>query len=160
MKSFKATIEIIGVNPYVLLPQSILKNIFISAKKDKGPIPVCGTIDGHKYTQTLVKYSGHWRLYINAPMLKAAKKKVGDRVQLEIAFDPKERKVPFHPKLKKALQENKEAERVFNKLSPSRQKEIVRYISFLKTEESVDRNVARAIKFLTGNSRFVGRDKP
>jgi hypothetical protein len=45
-------------------------------------------------------------------------------------------------------------------MAPSRQKEIVRYIDSPKTEESVDRNVHRALAFLLGEGRFVGRDEP
>ena len=66
----------------------------------------------------------------------------------------------MHPKLDKALKENTKAKKAFDQLTPSRQKEIVRYISFLKTEASVDKNVSRAVSFLLGNERFVGRDKP
>ena len=160
MKTFKAKIDIIGVNPFVLLPISVLTNLFKHAKKDKGPIPVRGTIDGHNYIQTLVKYSGEWRLYINTPMLKVSKKKVGETITLQIEFDPIERTIPIHPKLEAALKNNKEAKQIFDSLSPSRQKEIIRYISFLKTETSVDRNVTNAILFLTGKTRFAGRDKP
>jgi low affinity Fe/Cu permease len=158
--SFNAKIDIIGVNPFVLLPAPVLNSIFKQAKKDKGPIPVRGAIDGHKYIQTLVKYSGEWRLYINILMLKVSQKKVGDAVNLQIEFDPIERIIPMHPKLKAALINNQEAKKIFDGLSPSKQKEIVRYISFLKTEISVDRNVLIAIQFLLGKSRFVGRDKP
>jgi hypothetical protein len=160
VKTFKAKIDIIGVNPFVLLPISVLTNLFKHAKKDKGPIPVRGTIDGHNYIQTLVKYSGEWRLYINTPMLKVSKKKVGETITLQIEFDPIERTIPIHPKLEAALKNNKEAKQIFDSLSPSRQKEIIRYISFLKTETSVDRNVTNAILFLTGKTRFAGRDKP
>lgn len=160
MNSFKAKIEIIGINPFVYLPARVLKSIFIQTGRDKGPIPVCGTIDGHPYIQTLVKYSGDWRLYINGPMLKAAGKQVGDTITLTIEFDTVDRVVPMHPKLRKALKENKMAKETFNKLPPSRQKEIIRYISHLKTEASVDKNVSRAIEFLCGKERFAGRDKP
>ncbi|MGZ3864846.1 MAG: DUF1905 domain-containing protein [Bacteroidia bacterium] len=160
MQSFTAKIFIIGVNPYVFIPEKVLAAIFKEAKKDKGPIPVHGTLDGHKFIQTLVKYSGHWRLYLNMPMRKAVGKDVGDIIKVKIAFDPRERKIEMHPTLKQALQNNKAAHAVFKKQSPSRQKEIVRYISFLKNEEAVVRNVARAIKFLEGKERFVGRDKP
>ncbi len=45
-------------------------------------------------------------------------------------------------------------------LSPSRKKEIVRYISRLKSAEALERNVARAIGFLLKKERFVGRDGP
>ena len=49
MLSFNAKIYIIGINPYVLLPQAVLKNIFKEAGKEKGTIRVRGTIDGHAY---------------------------------------------------------------------------------------------------------------
>jgi hypothetical protein len=160
MDRFTAKIDIIGVNPFVLLPATVLKNIFTQAQKDKGPIPVRGTIDGHPFIQTLVKYSGKWRLYINTPMLKASKKKVGDSIILHLEFDPVERIIPLHPKLELALSKNKKAKTAFESLPPSRKKEIVRYISFLKTEDSVNRNVERALHFLLGKARFVGRDKP
>ncbi len=117
-------------------------------------------IDGHEFIQTLIKYSGHWRLYLNMPMRKAAGKDVGDMATFEVAFDAGERKVPVHPKLQKALDENEAAKLTFNALSPSRRLEIVRYINFLKTEETVEKNVMRAISFLSGEAKFVGRDKP
>jgi hypothetical protein len=117
-------------------------------------------IEGHEFPQTLVKYSGHWRLYLNLPMRKSAKREVGQMARIEIEFDPQERITPFHPKFKKALMENEEAERIYKGLSPSLQKEILRYLSNLKTEGSVDRNILRAINFLLGKERFVGRDKP
>lgn len=58
------------------------------------------------------------------------------------------------------LESNPAAKKVFDDLAPSRQHEIVRYIDNLKTDESVDRNVARALDFLLGRGRFVGRDRP
>jgi uncharacterized protein YdeI (YjbR/CyaY-like superfamily) len=60
----------------------------------------------------------------------------------------------------KALNENPEAKRLFDGLPASRRKEIVKYISFLKTEKSIEKNVDRAMKFLLGKGRFIGRDKP
>jgi hypothetical protein len=160
MLLFKAKIFIISVNPYVLLPNPILKELFIQAGKEKGAIPVRGILDGHPFIQTLVKYSGKWRLYLNMPMRKAIKKDVGDRIKVEIEYDPVERIIPMHPKLSKSLNTNKEAMVVFENLSPSKRKEIVRYISFLKSETTIDKNVSRAIQFLLGKERFVGRDKP
>jgi len=160
MLKFKAKIEIIGVNPFVFLPERVLQKVFKQAGKDKGKIPVKMKIDGHEFTQTLIKWSGSWRLYLNTPMRKAAKKDVGAVANFEIAYDPRERVVPIHPKFKKALRENKEAKKVFDSLRPSLQLEINRYFSYLKSESSVDRNVTRAIQFLLGNGRFVARDKP
>ena len=157
---FKARIEIIGVNPFVFLPQRVLKNIFEQAGKDKGKIPVIMRIDGHQFPQTLIKYSGKWRLYLNTPMRKAAGKDVGDKAAFEITFNPVKKEIPFHPKLKLALKENHFARKIFEQLPPSRQLEIKRYIIRLKTEAAIEKNVKRAIGFLLGKERFIGRNKP
>ena len=159
MKSFSAKIQIIGVNPFVLLPASLLKDIFQKAGKDKGAVPVQLKIGGKDFIQNLVKYSGKWRLYLNTPMRKAARKDVGDAIDIQIDFDPKPRTTPVHPKLNKAFKENKEAKVAFEKLSPSRQKEILRYINFLKSEESVEKNIQRAIAHLIKSKPFIGREK-
>jgi hypothetical protein len=62
MHKFKARLGIIGINPFVHVPKKILSDIFKSAGKEKGHIPICGNINGKPYRQTLVKYSGEWRL--------------------------------------------------------------------------------------------------
>ena len=159
MKSFSAKVNIIGVNPYVLLPASVLKYIFKKAGKDKGAIPVQLKIGDKDFIQNLVRYSGKWRLYLNTPMRIAANKEVGDKIEIEIDFDPKPRTIPMHPRLKKAFKENKEVKKAFDKLSPSRQKEILKYINSLKSEESVDKNIQKAIAHLTGGKPFIGREK-
>jgi len=146
--SFTAKIFIIGVNPYVLLPQAVLLDIFKQAKKDKGPIPVKGKMNEHSFIQTLVKYQGKWRLYLNTPMRKATKLDVGDSATFQLEFDASERIVPMHPKLDKAFKKYKQAKTNFDILPPYRQKEIKRYIGFLKSEESVDRNIEKVIEML------------
>ena len=45
MQRFNAQIQIIGINPYVLLPDEVLDGIFTQAKKDKGPMPVKGFVN-------------------------------------------------------------------------------------------------------------------
>ena len=158
MKSFSAKIFIIGINPYVLLPAPVLKEIFHHAGKNKGPVPVQGTLNGKEFKQTLVKYSGKWRLYLNMPMRKAAGIDVGDIADVQIEFDPQPRIIPTNPKLEQALNKNKKVKDAFDKLAPYRQKEIVRYINTMRTEESGRRNIKRIIQHLKGRARFAGRD--
>jgi hypothetical protein len=150
MNTFKSQIEIIGVNPFVFVPDPILQKIFKDAGKDRGAIPIHGTVNGQPYKQTLVKYSGHWRLYINTTMLKDSPKRIGETVEVSVHFDPAERTIKPHPKLVKAFKENPKAKKAFDALAPSRQKEIVRYIASLKTAESIDRNIERTIGLFTG----------
>lgn len=158
VRSFTAKIAKIGVNPYVPVPASILKTILLEAGKTKGPIPIKGQLNGYPFIQTLVRYSGKWRLYLNTPMRRNAGIDVGDLAKLKIEYDPKPRSEPMHPKLKKALKQNKEALLIFKNLPPHYQKEITRYLNSLKTEESVDRNINKAMLHLLGKERFVGRE--
>lgn len=107
MRSFKTKIRIIRVNPYVLLPVALLKEIFLKAGKDKGAIPLRLKIEGKDFIQNLVKYSGKWRLYLNGPMRKAAGKDVADIIEIKIDYDSEERTTPTHPKLEKAFKKIK-----------------------------------------------------
>lgn len=160
MNTFKAHLKIIGVNPYVDVPPDILHSIFTHSGRDKGPIPVSGTVNDVPYTQTLVRYAGQWRLYINLKMLPNSPKRIGEELSISIDYDPKDRTLSLHPSLAAALHANSAAQHVFQSLSPSRQHEINRYICNLKSEAKVHENVERAVNFLLGNGRFVGRDKP
>jgi hypothetical protein len=160
MEAFKAELKIIGVNPFVYVPCEVLTNIFIQASKDKGYIPIYGTINAVPYKQTLVKFKGAWRLYINTKMLKNSTKRIGETIDISVEYGPADRPIKPHQKFEKALVENEKAKFVFDRLSASRRQEIVRYISFLKTEESVDRNIIKAVDFLLGKGRFVGIGKP
>lgn len=155
---FKAEIEIIGINPYVTVPDDILHQIFEQAGRNKSPIPIEGAVNGKPYQQRLVRYQGAWRLYINTVMLEHSPKRIGETIEVTIAFDPAERTIEAHPELLKALSENKEANAVFEKLVPSLRNEIIRYISHLKTEDSIKKNVQKAIDFLLGKARFIGRE--
>jgi hypothetical protein len=157
--SFHAVIELIGINPYVFVPEPVLEALFREFGKNKGPIPVCGTINGKAYQQTLVRFDGEWRLYINTKMLPRSPKRIGEEIEVSIGIDHSDRTVHPHPKLLCALEENQQAKNVFVSLTPSLQNEMVRYIANLKTEESVDRNVTKAIGFLLGKERFIGRDE-
>lgn len=155
---FKATINIIGINPFVFVPPKILKEVFKQAGRDKGPIPIKGTINGKAYRQTLVRYSNEWRLYINTAMLTNSPNRIGEKIEVTISFDNERREIEMPPAFAKALKANKEAASAFEKLNASRKKEIVRYMANLKTKESLDRNIAKAISFLTGKEKFAGRE--
>ncbi len=160
LKKFSAVILKIGINPYVFVPEKILQQLFKDAGKDKGHIPVKLVIHDQQFVQHLVRYSGAWRLYLNTPMRRIAGKDVGDKIRIGICYDPEKREEPVNRSFEEALTKNKEAKQVFLSLPASRQKEIVRYINSLKTESSVERNIKKAISFLLGQDRFVGRDAP
>src|ERR1044072_9548076 len=114
MNKFKAAIQIIGINPFVSVPEKILQKIFKQAEKEKGPIPICGTVNDKPYKQTLVKYKGEWRLYINTIMLKDSPKQIGKTISITVEFDPESRTIQAPEKFLKALIANKKAKAVFD----------------------------------------------
>ena len=160
MYSFTAPLELIGVNPFVQLPVEVLAAIRAQTGRSEGPIRVRGVVNDRPYQQTLVRYAGLWRLYINLAMLSHSPQRIGEEVAVSIEFDPVGPPAPICPALMQALAETPEAQQVFENLSPSRRLEIMRYLARLKTEASLGRNIDRAIGFLLGKNRFVGRGRP
>ncbi|MBI4043525.1 MAG: YdeI/OmpD-associated family protein [Candidatus Diapherotrites archaeon] len=52
------------------------------------------------------------------------------------------------PALARALSRNARVKRAFEGLAPSRQKEILQYLYALKTQESLERNVKKVIRYI------------
>lgn len=148
--SFRAKIYKVGINPCIKVPLRITNKL----KATKGYIPIKGKIENHFFQQTLcpVKDEGY-RLYVNGPMLKGADVKVGQTVHFMIEQDTLERNknVPMPEEFKRKLEEH-DLLTMFQKLIPSRQKEINRYLNNLKTEESLARNINKMIAVLKGKA--------
>ena len=50
---FSAKIDLIGINPFVFLPEKVLLYLFKRAGKNTSPLPVCGTVNGKKYNSAM-----------------------------------------------------------------------------------------------------------
>jgi hypothetical protein len=150
MHTFRARVGKIDINPYVQVPDDVLQKLQREAGKEKGPIPVQGTLQGQPFLANVVRYRGMWRLYLNLAMRQAANVDVGDQVTVRVDFDNAPRTVPAPREFKLALSKNKRAQEVFEKLAPSRQKEILHYLNSLKRPETLARNIEKVIKILQG----------
>jgi hypothetical protein len=166
MISFVAIVSIINGNPYVRPPDKVLNFIFIQANKETGPIPVQGKINGAPFTQSLVRYQGDWRLYVNIIMAKAAGIKftksiseiMGTRISFEIGYNSNPPVFDVPKFLKDALVKSPRALSAFEKLIPSRKKEINRYFSWIKSDEAKERNLKKLMSVLEGTEdRFMAR---
>ena len=152
MIRFKSHIHKLGINPVIDLPDGMLDEIFERAGRSKGPIPVRGSLNGTAFVQTLVRYKGRWRLYVNGEMMKASGVAVSDVVDVLLEYDPDERTVRVPTKFKAVLDADVQAAAAFMALTPGRQKEILRYLGSLKAEASLDRNIARVLAQLRGHA--------
>jgi len=104
---------------------------------------------------------GNFYLYLHETVRKASNTKVGDRVLVQLAVDEEYRSGPIHPvpgRFKAALNRNPKARAAWEALSPSRKKEVLRYLDSLHSAQAVARNVSRAIEALSGSEvRFLAR---
>jgi hypothetical protein len=89
-------------------------------------------------------------LYLHGVKRQKAKTDVGDRVAIELMYDPKPRVEPMSPHLMKAFKANVLAYQNWKKLSPSRHKELNRYMNRLKSDKAVKRTLSRILRYLTG----------
>jgi hypothetical protein len=90
-------------------------------------------------------------LYLHGYVRKASGTQVGDRVDAEVSFDSAYRNGPMHPMpawFRAPLHKQPKARAAWDALIPSRQKEILRYFSWLKSPEARARNLQRALHVL------------
>lgn len=105
--------------------------------------------------------NGEFYLYLHGDVRKASSTQVGDEVIIELDFDESYKNGPQHPMpepFAAALERVPIAQTNWDKLPPSRQKEVLRYFSGLKSAEARERNMKKALAVLAGKTeRFMGR---
>jgi len=156
-------IEINGINPYVLVPQSFANSLKPNWRK---ALPVMIKVnqkpESYWHINMVPKGDGDFYLYLHNDVRLASDTKVGDTVDVEILFDDAYQNGPQHsmPKeLELFLEKNKQAREAWAALSPSRQKEVLRYLAGLKSEEARQRNIEKIKCVLNGETmRFMARD--
>lgn len=114
---------------------------------EKGYIRIKGTINGFDFTQTLVPVkSAPYKLFVNIPMLKGGNAEIGDTAEFAIEqdFTKKEDYYPMVPELEKRLKTEKLTD-AFDALTPSRKKDILKYLGYIKTEITLQKNIDMVI---------------
>ena len=159
---FQALIDINQINPYVLVSAERATELKSGWRK---PLPVCVRVNGKPETPWRINMmpigDGSFYLYLHGDIRKAANKDVGDLVNLELWFDAEYKSGPVHPMpvwFAEALGQNMPAKKAWNRLTPSLQKEILRYFSRLKSSDAKARNLQKAVHVLSGGEgRFLAR---
>jgi len=161
--TFKAPIQILGINPFVYVSAARASAIQPNWRK---PLPVFVRINrkpGKKpwRINMMPIGNGDFRLYLHGEVRRASQTQVGDLVRVEVQFDTHYRNGPMHPMpswFRVPLVRNPKAKKAWGALSPSRKKEILRYFAPLKSPEVRMRNLQRALRVLSGQrGRFMGR---
>lgn len=159
---FASKIEILNGNPFLPISR---KRAEALKKGWRKPLPVLVRINGKPETPWRINMmllgDGRFYLYLHGDVRKASGTQVGDRVRAEVRFDAGYRGGPMHPMpawFRSPLRKNPKALRGWEALIPSRQKEVLRYFSWLKSPEARARNLKKVLFVLSGGKgRFMAR---
>lgn len=141
--TFKAKIYKTGINYCVDIP----KGISTQMTATRGYIKIKGNINNVNFTKSLVPVKNkNYRLFVNLPTLKSADASVGDiaNFTIEQDFEVIVKEYPMPESLIKQLK-SKELLGNFNNLTISRKKNILKYMSFIKTEKTMNKNIDKLI---------------
>jgi len=160
---FEAEIERRGINPFVLVSAERAHAIMPGWKK---PMPVLVRVNGKPERAWRVNMmpagDGSFFLYLDGIVRKQAGVDVGSAVTVSVAFDADYRGGPQHdmlPAFSAGLEQNPKARARWEALTPSLQKEVLRYLARLKSDAARIRNVELALSVLGGaKGRFMARD--
>ena len=150
---FSANIYLIGINWCVDVPFEITSCLIV----ERGRINIRGRINGFDFTKTLmpVKGSTH-RLFVNKTMMKGGNTALGKMANFEIEqdYNKKVKDYPL-PKLvsEQLVDNNLLAD--FNNLTASRKRSILKYFSYIKTEETLMKNIDKLINQLRNKEKNV-----
>lgn len=150
---FNAVIYQTGINWCVDVPPEIIKGL----KIEKGYIYIKGTINEFFFRKCLVPVKNRpYRLFVNLEMMKGAKTAIGKTASFVIEQDEKPARTEYEMPgfLKESLEQNDVLED-FNRLTPFRKNEILKYLHLIKSESTRSKNMERLLMQLKNKEKNV-----
>jgi hypothetical protein len=159
---FKARIELRGYNPYIAVSPEQATAI---APGWRRPIPVLVQLNGGPTPPWRINMmpvgDGSFYLYLDNRIRKPTQTAVGDEVTVTLGLDTEYKGGPaddMPDDLAAALVENTAAASNWERLSPSRKKEVLRYLGRLQSAQARQTNLARLLYVLEGHEgRYLAR---
>jgi hypothetical protein len=141
---FKFRTKLLGVPGYrgaAVTPPFDVPAVFGSKR-----VPIKGTVNKFPFRSTLCNMGGDYFFVVNKAMREGGKCEAGDMADIVIERDRAERKVDVPAYIKKVIATNKTAQKTWDSLSFTHQKEWVRAIDEAKKEET---KISRVEKMMT-----------
>lgn len=151
--TFRAKTYRIGINWCADVPKEITEQL----TAEKGRIRIKGQINGFDFAKTLMPVkNAPYRLFVNQVMMKGGKTAPGQIAAFTIEQD-NERTVKEYPTPLVLIEqlEKHQLTAAFDNLTPSRKKEILKYLNYVKTDETLMRNIDKLIAQLRNKEKNV-----
>lgn len=147
---FKVKLEgMEGMNVAALRPPFDVPTIFGT----KARVPVRGTINGHPFRSSLCNMGAGHFMVVNKDMRAGANCKAGDVVDVMMERDREKRVVEVPSYIAKIISSNSTAEKTWESLSFTHQKEWVRAIQEAKRPETRDSRIKKMMEALKAGKR-------
>ena len=138
---FSARIYKVGLIRYVDVPAGISRQLGEGAH-----VPVAGTVEGVPLRSTLVSRGrGAYRLAIHGDIRKRLRVEAGAVVEIAICRDTESREPQLPPALALALRNSPKAQRAFRGMTTALRRQIVRYITAVKAQVTLERRVRKFV---------------
>jgi hypothetical protein len=151
---FAASIYKVGLIRYVDVPREVSK------KFESSPyVPVIGTVESVPVRTTLVsRGKGSYRMAIHGDIRKKLRVDCGAVVEVAIELDEESREPVLPPVLVLALRNAPKAQRRFRGVTTALRRQIVRYLTAVKSQKVLERRVSRFVaRWERENPRTKGR---
>ena len=128
---------------YIRVPPEVM-----TALGDKKRLPVKVTVNGYTYRTTVAVYGGKFYLGVRREIREAAGVTAGDQLTVGLEYDAELRPVDLPDALRAALEADAAMAAAFEKLSYTRKKEFVQWVSGAKRPETQRRRMEQALATL------------
>jgi len=133
---------------FIRVPPEVLTTL---GQRKRAPVKV--TINAHTYRTTIAVYGGKSYIGVRRDVREAAGVAAGDQLTVGLEYDAELRTVDLPDALRAALQADARAAAAFEKLSYTRKKEFVQWVTGAKLAETQRRRMQQAIRMLRGPAR-------
>jgi hypothetical protein len=145
MEIFSAKIYRVGLIRYVDVPAEVSRALSASEPH----VPVCGEVEGLPLRTTMVsRGNSRYRLAIHGDIRKKLKVDTGAVIEVALERDEENREPALPPALVLALRNSPKAQTVFRKMTTALRRQIVRYITSVKQQSTLERRVAGLVRRL------------
>jgi Domain of unknown function (DUF1905)/Bacteriocin-protection, YdeI or OmpD-Associated len=142
---FSGKIYKVGIIRFVDVPAGVSRSISDGAPR----VPVKGELEGIPLQSTLVsRGNGCYRLAIHGDIRKRLRVDVGAIVEIAIERDEDSREPLLPPALVLALRNSPKAQAAFRQMTTALRRQIVRYLTSVKQQGTLERRVAKFTRTL------------
>ena len=142
MHIFAGQIYKVGLIRYVDVPADVSRAL----GKGLATVPVCGTVEGLPLRTTMVsRGKSCYRLAIHGDIRKKLRIDAGAIVEVALERDEESREPSLPPALVVALRRSPAAQAKFRGMSAALRRQIVRYLTAVKQQATLERRVAKFI---------------